>query len=168
MTTAVLPPTPCPATRRRRQQQLRLLGGNGPRPASAPSSTVRPCQRVVRPGPALCRLSAQSRPSSTRPRTGGRRTAPCDREGPRGSDSYRGVHTGPVSHADRIHPPGPVITSFLAIPARNPLSPCAQPLHGLDLGDAHSPPVDQTGRLAQGPPPQRIISTQCSISTWVR
>src|SRR5664279_3267755 len=92
-----------------------LLGGNGPRPASALSSTVRPCRRVVRPRPALCRLPAQSRPSSTRPRTGGRRTAPCGRKDHEARTHTAACTTGPVSHTDGNQPATTLITSFLAI-----------------------------------------------------
>ena len=46
-------------------------------------------------------------------------------------DSYRGVHTGPVSHADRIHPSEPGNASFLAIAAAASLSPLASRLSPL-------------------------------------
>jgi hypothetical protein len=61
-----------------------------------------------------------SHPSSTRPERvdDGRPNATGKDHEAR--DSYRGVHTGPVSHADRIHPTEPGNASFLAIAAAAP------------------------------------------------
>src|SRR5664279_1065277 len=121
MTTAVLPTTPCPATRRRRQQQL--LGGNGPRQAPALSSTVRPCHRVVRPGQrsASCprRFRDRRPPAPERVDDGPPRAAGKDHEA---RTHTAACTTGPVSHTDRNQRAAPLITSFLAISAPVPSS----------------------------------------------